>query len=155
MKTVFSTLLLTAIVMLGGCQTLSGLESPDLSVSDIRLDNVTLFEQQWDLTLRARNPNDRELTLKSLDYQIYLNGEKFARGLTSDSVTLPAMGDALVTTHITTSLFSSLKQLQKLQQNSNQPLQYRLVGKARVAGVPLPLSFDKQGQVSLPATPGR
>ena len=153
MKKVVSLGMFMGLLILSGGQSLAGLESPEVSVSGINLNSFNLFEQEWGLTLRARNPNDRDLTLKSLDYEIFINGEKFARGLTGDSVTLPAMGDAQVTTTITTSLLSSLKQLQKIQQQQDKPLQYRLVGKARVAGVPLPLSFDKEGEMKLPAMP--
>ena len=152
MRKIVSLWLIMAALMLAGCQRLGSLEAPEVSVSGIALNSITLFEQEWGLTLRARNPNDRELTLKSMDYEIFINGEKFARGLTGESVTLPAMGDAQVTTTITTSLMGSLKQLQKTQQQ-DKPLQYRLVGKARVAGVPLPLSFDKEGEMTLPAMP--
>lgn len=151
MKSLFALCL--SVFLLSGCQTLGSLESPDVSISRITLNSASLFEQQWDLTLRTTNPNDRELTLKSLDYDIYLNGEKFGRGLTGETVTLPAMGDALVTTTITTNLLGSLKQLQKVQQQQGQPLKYRLVGKARVGGVPLPLSFDEEGDVTLPSLP--
>ena len=153
MKQVLSLWLITAAIMLAGCQRLGSLEAPEVSVSSIALNSISLFEQEWGLTLRARNPNDREVTLNSLDYEIYVNGEKFARGLTNERITLPAMGDAQVTTTITTSLLSSLQQLQKIQQNQDQPLQYRLVGKARVAGVPIPLSFDKEGEMELPTMP--
>ena len=113
MKARVSAWLLATALLLSGCHTLGQLEAPEVSVTGINLNSFTLFEQEWGLTLRARNPNDRELTLKSLDYEIYVNGEKFARGLTGDTVTLPAMGDAKVTTTITTSLMSSLQQLQK------------------------------------------
>ncbi len=150
MKTLLSVWLLATALLVSGCQSLGKLESPDVSVSAINLNAVSLFEQEWDLILRARNPNDRDLTLKSMDYEIYVNGEKFGRGLTAESVTLPAMGDAMVTTTITTNLLSSLQQLQKLQKQQGQPLNYRLVGKARVGGVPLPLSFDEEGELTLP-----
>ncbi|MBQ24088.1 LEA type 2 family protein [Alcanivorax sp.] len=153
MKKVVSLWMVMSLLILSGCQSLAGLESPEVSVSGINLNSFNLFEQEWGLTLRARNPNDRELTLNSLDYEIYVNGEKFARGLTNERITLPAMGDAQVTTTITTSLLSSLQQLQKIQQRQDQPLQYRLVGKARVAGVPIPLSFDKEGEMTLPVMP--
>lgn len=153
MKKAVSLWMAIGLLILSGCQSLAGLESPEVSVSGINLNNFSLFEQEWGLTLRAQNPNDRELTLNSLDYEIYVNGKKFARGLTNESITLPAMGDAKVTTTITTSLLSSLQQLQKIQQNQDQPLRYRLVGKARVAGVPIPLSFDKEGEMKLPAMP--
>ena len=153
MKARVSAWLLATALLLSGCHTLGQLEAPEVSVTGINLNSFTLFEQEWGLTLRARNPNDRELTLKSLDYEIYVNGEKFARGLTGDTGTLPAMGDAKVTTTITTSLMSSLQQLQKIQQQQGEPLKYRLVGKARVAGVPTPRAFDKAGEMQLPKMP--
>ena len=102
MKKVVSLWMAMGLLILSGCQSLAGLESPEVSVSGINLNSFNLFEQEWGLTLRARNPNDRELTLNSLDYEIYVNGEKFARGLTNERITLPAMGDAQVTTTITT-----------------------------------------------------
>ncbi|MQX52961.1 LEA type 2 family protein [Alcanivorax sediminis] len=153
MKTLISACLFVTALFLSGCQTLGSLESPEVSLAGINLNKVSLFEQEWGLTLRARNPNDRDLTLKSMDYEIYVNGEKFGRGLTAETVTLPAMGDATVRTTITTSLLESLQKLQEIQQNPGEPFTYRLVGKAKVAGVPIPLSFDREGQMKLPAMP--
>ncbi|MGB2247303.1 MAG: LEA type 2 family protein [Alcanivorax sediminis] len=153
MKTLISAWLFVTALFLSGCQTLGSLESPEVSLAGINLNKVSLFEQEWGLTLRARNPNDRDLTLKSMDYEIYVNGEKFGRGLTAETVTLPAMGDATVRTTITTSLLESLQKLQEIQQNPGEPFTYRLVGKAKVAGVPIPLSFDREGQMKLPAMP--
>ena len=83
--------LIMAAMITSGCQTLGSLEAPEVSVTGIALNSISLFEQEWGLTLRARNPNDRELTLKSLDYEIFINGEKFARGLTGESVTLRSL----------------------------------------------------------------
>ncbi len=153
MKTLISAWLFVTALFLSGCQTLGSLESPEVSLAGINLNKVSLFEQEWGLTLRARNPNDRDLTLKGMDYEIYVNGEKFGRGLTAETVTLPAMGDATVRTTITTSLLESLQKLQEIQQNPGEPFTYRLVGKAKVAGVPIPLSFDREGQMKLPAMP--
>ena len=113
MKKVLSLWVAMGLLILSGCQSLAGLESPEVSVSGINLNSFSLFEQEWGLTLRVQNPNDRELTLNSLDYEIYVNGEKFARGLTNESITLPAMGDTKVTTAITTSLLGSLQQLDR------------------------------------------
>ncbi len=140
------------LMLLGACQTLSGLEAPEVNLSSIRLEQVSVFEQQWQVVLRARNPNDRELTLKSLDYELFVNGEKLARGLTGDNVTLPAMGDALVSTRITTSLMQTLSRLRSLQNDPGAPLDYRIKGSARVQGLALPLSFDQRGEFQLPDT---
>lgn len=138
------------IVLSSACQTLAGLEAPEVNLATVRLDQVGVFEQQWQVVLRARNPNDRAITLKSLDYELFVNGERFARGLTGEAITLPAMGDALVTTRITTSLLSTLGHLQALQAQPGQPLNYQLKGRARVAGIAFPLRFEHQGQFRLP-----
>lgn len=136
--------------LLGACQTLSGLQAPEVNLSSIQLKQVSVFEQQWQVVLRARNPNDRALTVNSLDYELYVNDEKLARGLTGESVTLPAMGDALVTTHITTSLLQTLSRLQSVQENPGAPLNYEIKGTARVAGMMIPLHFDHTGTFTLP-----
>lgn len=142
---------LSLLALLSACQTLSGLKAPEVNLSSIQLKGVSVFEQQWRVVLRARNPNDRDLTLKSLDYELYLNGHKLARGLTGKAVTLPAMGDALVPTEVTTSLLENLGQLQDMQGQPGAPVHYEIKGTAEVAGVMFPLHFDHQGQVSLPA----
>lgn len=144
--------LLGLLLLNSACQTLSGLEAPEVNLSTLSLEQVGVFEQQWRVVLRARNPNDRDLTLKSLDYEIFINGERFARGLTGEATVLPAMGDALVSTRITTSLLSTLGRLQSLQEHPGAPLDYRLKGSARVAGVAFPLHFDHQGRFQLPTS---
>ena len=143
--------LLALTLLLSGCQSLRNLESPEVSVSDIMLEDITLFEQHWNLTLRVLNPNDRAITINSLDYEIHLNGTRFARGLTGEQVTLNAMSDTQVQTRVTTSILGTLRQLQQLQNKQGEPVNYRLTGQARVAGSPLPLRFDRKGEVTLPA----
>ena len=138
------------LTLLGACQTLAGLQAPDVNLSGIRLEQVSVFEQQWLVVLRANNPNDRELTLTGLDYELFVNGERLARGLTDDDVTVPARGDTLISTRITTSRMQTLGKLKTLQQEPGAPLDYRIKGSARVKGLPLPLSFDRRGEFHLP-----
>ncbi|MCH2556590.1 MAG: LEA type 2 family protein [Alcanivorax sp.] len=152
MRTLARIGVLGLLALLGACQTLTGLEAPEVNLSSLRLEQVSVFEQQWQVVLRARNPNDRDLTLKSLDYELFVNGEKLARGLTGDDVTLPAMGDALVSTRITTSLMQTLGKLKALQQEPGAPLDYRIKGTARVKGLAFPLNFDQRGEFRLPDT---
>lgn len=150
---ILARLCIAALLFLASaCQTLSGLEAPEVNLSSVRLEQVGVFEQQWQVVLRARNPNDRSITLKSLDYELFVNGERFARGLTGEQTTLPAMGEALVSTRITTSLLSTLGRLQEFQEQPDKPLQYQLKGSARVGGVAFPLHFDHKGEFQLPDT---
>lgn len=146
------TLLLIAAVIATGCTGLrSNIEPPEVTLSSVALLGVTLLEQEWELTLRARNPNDFPLTLRSLDYRIFIEDAPFGRGLTGNAVTVPAMGDALITTRVVTSLFDTLRQFQALDLATGAPVRYRIEGHARLGNSPLKLKFDHDGAVTLPA----
>lgn len=155
MKYIAYSLLLSLFMLLTGCQSLRELESPDVTLADINLESASLLQQHWALTLSVLNPNDRNITINSLDYEVYLNGARFARGLTGEKVVLNAMSETQVKTRISTNVLSSLKQLQKVQHLQGKPLDYRLTGKARVAGSPIPLHFDQDGQITVPNMPVR
>lgn len=145
-------LLLIAAVIATGCTGLrSNTEPPEVTLSSVALRGVTLLEQEWELTLRARNPNDFPLTLRSLDYRIFIEDAPFGRGLTGNAVTVPAMGDALITTRVVTSLFDTLRQFQALDLATGAPVRYRIEGHAQLGNSPLKLKFDHDGAVTLPA----
>lgn len=146
------TLLLIATLITTACTGLRGnTEPPEVTLSGVALLGVTLLEQEWELTLRARNPNDFPLTLRSLDYRIFIEDSPFGRGMTGNAVTLPAMGDALITTRVVTSLFDTLRQFQALDLATGAPVRYRIEGHARLGNSPLKLKFDHDGAVTLPA----
>ncbi len=151
------------LLLTTACQSFSGLEAPEVSLSSLRLESVGVFEQRWQAVLRARNPNDRAVTIKALDYEILVNGERLARGNNNEAITLPALDDVLITTSVSTSLLGTLQQLQRLQrllgtlqqlqrlqQNAGEPLNYQLKGSARVAGLAFPIHFDREGEFTLP-----
>ena len=106
------------LLLTTACQSFSGLEAPEVSLSSLRLESAGVFEQRWQAVLRARNPNDRAVTIKALDYEILVNGERLARGNNNEATTLPALDDVLITTSVSTSLLGTLQQLQRLQQNA-------------------------------------
>ena len=58
MRKIAAIWLIMAAMITSGCQTLGSLEAPEVSVTGIALNSISLFEQEWGLTLRARNPND-------------------------------------------------------------------------------------------------
>lgn len=149
---IFRLTLLVIVLMSTGCTGLrSNTEPPEVTLASVALLGVTLLEQEWELTLRARNPNDFPLTLRSLDYRIFIEDAPFGRGMTGNSVTVPAMGDALITTRVVTSLFDTLRQFQALELTTGAPVHYRIEGHARLGNNPLKLKFDHDGAVTLPA----
>ena len=136
---------------LAACQSMSQLQPPTVRLDGIQPQKIGLFNQQWQVTLAVSNPNDRDLVATSVDYTLYVQGEKFADGMTQSAVTLPARASTQVTTQLTTGLLDVLKQLQPLAGEAEPKVDYRIKGVANVKGLLLPVHFDREGTVALPS----
>lgn len=139
-------LMLGCALLLSACVGIGNLDKPRVSLAGVALDDFNLFEQRFLVTLRVTNPNDTSVTIDGVDFDLSLNGEHFANGVGHDRVTLPRMGETLVTLKVTTNLNSLWKQLRTLQA-TNKPLAYRMTGKLHVPWVPGGIAFDRQGEL--------
>ncbi|MBK7953510.1 MAG: LEA type 2 family protein [Candidatus Accumulibacter sp.] len=71
-----------SILLLSACAGLGGLaQKPEVSVAALNLVQMGLFEQRFALKLRIQNPNDVELRINGLSFEIELNGKSFITGL--------------------------------------------------------------------------
>lgn len=147
----FALFALLATLMVGCASHYSQLEPPEITVSNIALQNVGLFEQQWEVTLRAHNPNGKQITVKQLSYDLLLGEARFARGSTQQKVVLPSNDSAVFTTQVNTQLLSTLNQLRKLNLAPGQAVPYQITGKAKVGMVPSALPFTTTGEIPLPS----
>lgn len=139
-------------VLLGACSSLPhNLDAPELSISKIALTDVSLLQQEWEITLRAYNPNAKKLTVKQLNYELHINGHRFAQGSTNQTVVLAANQSGEFTTRVSTSLINTLRQLRQLNLTPGTPVPYRIKGSTKVGMFPLTLPFDKKGEVPLPS----
>ncbi len=116
-------------------------EPPEVLVSNVTPLGGTLFEQRVQVDLRVRNPNDFDLDVTGLDFTLQLNNKKLARGLASQAVTIPRLGDAILTVETTTSTLDVLGQLLNLA--SGEALTYQIQGILHLQDIPLP--FDNDG----------
>jgi LEA14-like dessication related protein len=146
---------------------------PEVSLSKVTLLSAGLFEQRWQLTLRTYNPNRYPLRMRGLKYQLSVAGNEMARGVSNDQVTLPANGEVLVNTQVTTSLMQMISQMQALQQvkeeegdrdadgstdgrvgrnnnSSSNLVEYRIDGSVILGSMPVPLPFSHEGKTTLP-----
>jgi LEA14-like dessication related protein len=144
---------LTLALLVGGCATLTGLDAPHVSVSNIVPLDMTLFEQKFVVTLRIQNPNDVPLGVKGMTFNLDLNGKPFASGVSGQQVTVPRFGSEVVDVEVFSGLSGILKQLQMIAAGGTPRFTYRLRGKAYLdqpAAVTLP--FDEQGEIELPVS---
>jgi LEA14-like dessication related protein len=101
-------------------------EPPEVLVTNVTPLDATMFEQRLRVDLRVRNPNDFDYHLTGIDFTLNLNGKRLARGLGSKELTIPRLGDAVMTIDTSTSTLDIVRQL--LQLSQKQELTYDIKG---------------------------
>lgn len=138
--------LLAALLI--GCATLTAkLASPQVSLADIQILQLGLFEQRYQIDLRIQNPNAIALPITGMSYDLDINRQKFARGVSNDVVNVPAYGEAVARVIVTSDLASVLQQLPQL--TSDKPsLHYRLNGTVQLSRAQISLPFSYEGDLT-------
>jgi LEA14-like dessication related protein len=134
--------------MLGAC-AYSHFEKPRLEVVDVQLLKGDLLQQQLKLRMRVQNPNDRQLPVAGITYELAVAGEAFAHGESERNFMVPALGsaefDVNVTANAATALLKILSAGRKLES-----VDYRLTGKVALSsGMLRSIPFDQKGIVNL------
>jgi LEA14-like dessication related protein len=141
------TALLFAVI-LSGCATMqSPLEAPHVTLTDLRMLDMTLFEQRYGLKIRVQNPNPVNLPITGMNFRLDINDAELGRGVSGQAVTVPAYGEAVVEIKLTSNLVRIFDQIRGLESGKGQSLRYRLAGGISVANRLGKLPFDYQGEI--------
>ena len=137
-------LLLSACAVLGERP-----ESPNVSIKNLELQEFNLFEQRYRLHLRIQNPNDFELAMSGMSYELELNGREFATGVSDQEVTVPAFGDVVIEVHVVSNLARVIEQLREVGEGGRPTLRYQLSGKIGVGSFGGRIPFSHEGDLEL------
>lgn len=119
------------------------LERPTLSVVGVQLLKSDLWHQELRVRMRVKNPNDRTLPVEGILYQLDVQGQELAHGMSGDRFVVPALGEAEFDMSVSANLVNVLPKL--LNHNSTQ-VQYRIYGKISLsAGLLRSIPFDDHG----------
>ena len=145
------TVLATVVALLAGCA--APLQKPEVSLAGVELVGIGLVEQRLLLKFNVSNPNDVDLPVKALSFDLDLDGQPFAKGTSEQPVTIARHAEAQLDVKVVSRLGDVLKQLNAARQNGK--LGYRIHGRVelgteRPAG-PASVAFDRSGEVSLSA----
>lgn len=137
--------------LLSGCATTSRLTPPEISVTNVAMTSADVFNQQFRMRIHVYNPNTLELQVKSIEYQLFLEGDGFADGTVDQPFVLPAHGnaefDTIINTHFTSSL---MRLIAKMQEHGNNTVQYDFTGKVHLSkGLMRNIPFQKHGIIDL------
>ena len=140
-------LLLGLVLLLSGCASLVP-PKPEVSLAGVELVQAGLFEQRFALKLRVQNTGSAALALNGLAFEVEMNGQPFARGVNADPVTVPALGEAVLTVNAVSNLASLLRQLRELRNSGGHMLAYRIHGTLD-AGLPARIPFEHKGEIDM------
>jgi LEA14-like dessication related protein len=143
-------------IALSGCASplTSDFERPEVRLAGIGLGRPGLFEQKLILSLRIDNPNDYEIAVDRVSFDLEVNGEHFGSGRTTQNFELPALGEATVPASVEVPTKDFLDRVMRL--GAEGRFDYRLTGEAELDSWFLSrLPFEREGSLSLPEMPGR
>lgn len=134
------------MLALAGCAAVGPpAEPPRLTLAGITLQNMTLLEQEYRLTLRVQNPNDHAIRIRGISFDLEINDRPFATGISNRRLEIAGYDSATVDVVATSTLVDLMRRITELGDQAR--LQYRLKGHLRLEGLSGTLPFDRQGEV--------
>ena len=120
--------------------------APKVSVAEIDIKSLGLFEQRFDVGLRVSNPNDFDLQIEALEFELELNGRAFAKGLSRVSTLVTATSSTVLRVDAITQSKNLLQQFKALSPEAlKNGVPYRIKGRVKTDKLPGWLPFDRTG----------
>ena len=140
---------LALCALLPGCSALvPHLKAPELKVVAVNFIGGDTHHQQLRLRIQVTNPNDRQIAVRSIDYQVALAGDHFAEGTSAEPFTVPASGQTEFNLNASADLGTLVRVLGK--HLGDAALDYQVTGTAHLAeGLLRDIPFKSHGQLAL------
>lgn len=124
------------------------LQQPELSVVGVELISGDLLRQELRVRMRVYNPNDRQLPVRSVNYEVQLAGRAFAHGESMGDFVIPAQGETDFDVNVTANAAGALLRL--LGSSGQGDPEYRLSGEVKLSsGMLRSIPFDHSGTLRL------
>jgi LEA14-like dessication related protein len=120
--------------------------APKVSVADVEIKSLGLFEQHFDVGLRISNPNDFDLKIEALDFELEVNGRPFAKGLGRTTTLIQAISSTVLRVDATMQSKNLIRQIKTLPPETlKDGVPYRIKGRVKTDKSPAWLPFDHTG----------
>jgi LEA14-like dessication related protein len=135
------------LALAAGCSVLQ-LEPPRLQVTEVSLVGADLLKQQLRVRMRVHNPNDVELPVRGISYEVQVAGDTFANGESQRDIVVPALGATEFDVDVTANAAAAL--LRVLANRDRGDPDYRILGKVHLArGLIKSIPFEHSGTIRL------
>jgi LEA14-like dessication related protein len=138
---------MATILGIAGCAHLLGTaDSPRVNIASIVPKDMKLFEQVFDMELRVMNSGDKELVVKGLVFDLEVNGQPFARGVSNQGFTVEPFSTYVMQVEAVTTLANILRQIVQAQKGEFSGFTYRLKGYFHSETSTFRIPFDETGE---------
>jgi LEA14-like dessication related protein len=135
------------VFLLAGCAHLLGpADSPRVNIAGLTPKDMKLFEQIFVMELRVMNPGDKELVINGLAFNVEVNGQAFARGVSNESFRVGPFASHVVQVEAVTTLGSLLRQIVQAQKGEFSGFTYHLKGYFNSGPSASRIPFDETGE---------
>ena len=151
MNTLKWTLLLS-LLFLGACATMSSnFDPPKVDLAGLEPLNSESMEPRFLIKLRVVNPNDSDLNIKGIYYEISVEGHDLFTGASDKATVIPGYGENIVTLEAATSLFGTIGLFTTLLTSGakKDAINYELYTKISVGGMMMPIKKTHKGKLDL------
>jgi LEA14-like dessication related protein len=125
-------------------------KTPEISVTGLKLRQMSLMEQRGQLAIRLHNPNRIALGVRAFRYRVEMSGQRFAKGQTAEPFRIPARDATSFDVDVRLSMLKLAGSLVGALLAPRPTLEYRITGEIELALPWLPpIPFSYTGQVDL------
>ncbi len=135
--------------LLAACANLF-LEPPRINIANLTMKEMKLFEQVYDLELRIQNPNDSDLEVTGLTFDLDVNDKFFGSGLSDQRLTIGRLSSAVIRVEAVTTLVGFARQVLGAATTGLTRVSYRIKGTLFVGTPTTRLPFDDKGEMDFP-----
>ena len=141
-----------ASLLLFGCARLH-LQSPSVTVVSMDVVEASLLEQRYSFKLRVQNPNDLDIAVTGMSFEIKVNDQPFAKGVSNKPVKLPRLGEAVLEVTAVSDLSGVISQIDRIRKGDLSSVSYLVKGRLVTRSFP-DLNFESKGVIDIPM-PGK
>jgi LEA14-like dessication related protein len=138
------------VSLVSGCASLFSMgEKPHVYINIVNITpkEMRLMEQTFLMELRIQNSTETDMDINGLAFDLEINGQPFARGVSNQSLKLERLSNKTVQVEAYTGLTSILRQLSEARKGSYASgFKYRLKGSIYSGSPSFSIPFDETGE---------
>ena len=150
-------LLLAAVLVVGalGCASMGGIEPLEVTLANLNVTEVTLFETTLIAKLRVTNPNPDAFTIEGASFKLYLEDKKVGTGTSNESFTVERLDSHVIDVVFHMNNASALLRLKDILENKDKEVSYGVRGGLYTQGAfgTKKLKVEKSGTIDLENVP--